>query len=90
MANPLLSEQRRDGVRSFDFFLKDLRQNRHLGQHQEADEYEPLRDGAPAGRLPKQADREKGDARMDSKREGIRGGECQQKHRRSVLEQMSR
>ena len=37
---------------------RDLRQTRLPGLHQEADEYEPLRDGAPAGRLPEQADRE--------------------------------
>ena len=62
--------------RSVDSFLRDLRQTRLLGLHQEADEYEPLRDGAPAGRLPEQADREGRNKRMDSKREGIRGGEC--------------
>ncbi len=59
----------------YHFYLsaEQIRQARLLGLHQEADEYEPLRNGAPAGRLPEQADREKRNARMDSKREGIRG-----------------
>lgn len=62
----------------YQFYLsaEQIRQARLLGLHQETDEYEPLRDGTATGRLPKQADREKGDARMDSKREGIRGGKC--------------
>ena len=51
---------------------RDLRQARLLGLHQETDEYEPLRDGTATGRLPEQADESWQDARMDSKREGIR------------------
>ena len=46
---------------------------------QEADEHEPLRDGTATGRLPEQADESWQDARMDSKREGRRRGQRDEK-----------